>query len=136
MKKITYLLTLASSAMWAQETYPAVYYYYIQEKEAGISFFSDGHKKYVTLNSESSYALQSLSPNPANSQVQIHYQVEGATSSYISVTSVQNAVSNNYILNVSDCNLYTDVTTYTSRIYVVTFYCDGESVESKTLVMQ
>ncbi len=122
--------------MWAQETYPAVYYYYIKEKEAGISFFSDGHKDYFTLNSESSYALQSLSPNPANNQVPINYPVEGANSSYISVTSVQNAVSNNYILNIDDPNLSIDVSNYTSGIYVVTLYCDGEIVESKNLVLQ
>ena len=122
--------------MWAQETYPAVYYYYIEEKEAGISFFSERHKDYTIIISESSYAIQSLSPNPANSQVQIHYQFEGATSSYISITSVQNAVSNNYILNVDDPNFNIDVVNYTSGIYVVTLYCDGESVESKYLVVQ
>ncbi|MDQ7916132.1 hypothetical protein RBU60_00980 [Mesonia sp. MT50] len=76
----------------------------------------------------SPYALQSLSPNPANNQVQVAYQTQGATSAYLSITSTQTAVSNNYILNVNDSNLIIDVSTYVPGTYVMALSCDGEII--------
>lgn len=107
-----------------------------QEYKLEIIADSDGHKDYATINSESSYKLQSLSPNPANDQVQINYNAQGAISGYISITSTQTAVSNNYILNVNTPNLSIDVSTYTPGTYVVALFCDGEIVETKNLVIQ
>ncbi len=107
-----------------------------QEYKLEIIADSDGHKDYAIINSESLYTLQSLSPNPANDQVQVAYEAQGATSGYISITSTQTAVSNNYILNVNDPNLSVDVSSYTPGTYVVALFCDGKIVETKNLVIQ
>ncbi len=108
-----------------------------QEYKLEIIANSDGHKDYAMVNSESPYTLESLSPNPANNdQVQVNYKAEGAVSGYISITSTQTAVSNNYILNANDPNLSIDVSTYSPGTYVVALICDGEIIETKNLIIQ
>ncbi|MBW2960827.1 S8 family serine peptidase [Mesonia aestuariivivens] len=107
-----------------------------QEYKLEIIADSDGHKDYTSVNSESPYKLESLSPNPANDQVLVTYEAQGAVSGYISITSIQTAVSNNYILNVNNPDLNVDVSTYTPGIYVVALSCDGEIIETKNLIIQ
>ncbi|MGO2358532.1 MAG: S8 family serine peptidase [Mesonia sp.] len=107
-----------------------------QEYKLEIIAEADGYKDYAFIAVESPYALQSLSPNPANNQVQVAYQTQGATSAYLSITSTQTAVSNNYILNVSNNNLNIDVSSYPAGTYVIALSCDGEIIETKNLIIQ
>jgi len=97
---------------------------------------SDGHKDYTSVNSECPFKLESISPNPASSQIQICYLTQGANSSYISITSLQAAINNNYILNNTQSDITIDVSTYNTGIYIVTLVCDGQVIESKNLVIQ
>ena len=132
MKKITYLftylLTLASSAMWAQETYPAVYYYYIEEKEAEIRFYRVEHKVYAWLSSEIPFSFKGIDLNSFKERVQENHITQGTSLDQIRITSTPLADYDNYILNVNDPNLSVDVSNYASGIYVVTLYCDGEII--------
>lgn len=63
-----------------------------QEYKLEIIAEADGYKDYASIEVDSPYALQSLSPNPANNQVQVNYQIQGATSAYLSITSTQTAL--------------------------------------------
>ena len=76
------------------------------------------------------------STNPASSQVTINYQIFGADSGYISITSTQTAISNNYILGVNATSVNLDVSTYSTGNYVVALKCNGEIVETKNLIIQ
>ncbi|SEA43102.1 S8 family serine peptidase [Psychroflexus halocasei] len=107
-----------------------------QEYKLEIIADSDGHKDYALLNSDNLGQLTSISPNPANDQVQIDYQIQGVVSAYISITSIQTAESNNYVINLNDSNIDIDVSTYTSGSYVVALFCDGVNVETKNLIIQ
>ncbi|MGO3812303.1 hypothetical protein [Mesonia sp.] len=97
---------------------------------------ADGYKDYTNIYADSSYKLQSLSPNPASSQVTVNYQTAGADSGYINITSTQTAISNNYILDVNAASVNIDVSAYPTGTYVVALNCNGEIVETKNLIIQ
>ena len=107
-----------------------------QEYKLEVIAASDGHKDYTTVNSESPYKLESLSPNPASNQTEVCYNVGNASSAYIMVTSTQTAVSNNYIVNPNQTSLIIDVSNYPMGTYVVTLVVEGEIMEHKNLVIQ
>lgn len=97
---------------------------------------ADGYKDYTNIYADSSYKLQSLSPNPASSQVTVNYQTAGADSVYINITSTQTAISNNYILDVNAASVNIDVSTYPLGTYVVSLTCNGEIIATKNLIIQ
>jgi len=107
-----------------------------QEYKLEIIAESDGHKDYTTLNSKSPYHLGSISPNPASNQVQVDFNVKDASSAYIMITSTQTAVSNNYILDISQSKTNINISNYIPSTYVLSLVCNGEIVESKNLVIQ
>ncbi|MBW2960961.1 hypothetical protein [Mesonia aestuariivivens] len=80
--------------------------------------------------------MQSISPYPAINNVIINYQINGATSGYMSITSTQTAISNNYILDINATSVNIDVSVYPTGTYVVALKCNGEIVATKNLVIQ
>lgn len=95
----------------------------------------DGFKDYSEVEVKvHPYKLINLSPNPANSQVQINYDIENSSSAYIIVTGVTNGVSNNYVLNINSTQTKINLNNYQSGHYIITLVCDGKIVDSKNLI--
>lgn len=95
----------------------------------------DGFKDYGEVEVKvNPYKLIGLSPNPANSQIQVNYDIENSTSAYIMITGVTNGVSNNYVLNTNSTQTTISLNNYQSGHYVVTLVCDGQIIESKNLI--
>lgn len=95
----------------------------------------DGFKDYGEVEVKvNPYKLIGLSPNPANSQIQVNYDIENSTSAYIMITGVTNGVSNNYVLNTNSTQTTISLNNYQSGHYIVTLVCDGQIVDSKNLI--
>ena len=95
----------------------------------------DGFKDYSEVEVKvNPYKLISLSPNPANSQIQIDYDIENSTSAYLMITGVTNGVSNNYVLNTNSTQTIISLANYQYGNYIVTLVCDGQIVDSKNLI--
>lgn len=95
----------------------------------------DGFKDYSEVEVKvHPYKLINLLPNPANSQVQINYDIENSSSAYIIVTGVTNGVSNNYVLNINSTQTTINLNNYQSGHYIITLVCDGQIVDSKNLI--
>lgn len=95
----------------------------------------DGFKDYSEVDViVNPYKFISLSPNPANSQVQINYEIENSTSAYIIITGITNGVSNNYVLNTYSTQTSVNLNSYQSGHYIITLVCDGQIVDSKNLI--
>jgi len=95
----------------------------------------DGFKDYSEIKVKViPYKLISLSPNPANTEVQINYNIENSNSAYIMISGITNNISNNYLLNSNSSQKTIDLSSYQSGHYIVTLVCDGQMVESKNLI--
>lgn len=95
----------------------------------------DGFKDYSEINVKViPYKLISLSPNPANTEVQINYDIENSNSAYIMISGITNNISNNYLLNSNSSQKTIDLSSYQSGHYIVTLVCDGQIVNSKNLI--
>ncbi len=97
----------------------------------------DGFKDYSEIEVKvTPYKLISLSPNPANSSVQINYDIENSTSAYIMITGVTNNISNNYLLNNNSSQKIIDLSSYQSGHYIVTLVCEGQVVGTLNLIKE
>ena len=96
----------------------------------------DGFKDYkeVEISGNSPYALGSLVPNPASSQVTVSYDAASATSAYLMITNTATGSSNNHILNTANTQATLSLSAYPNGIYTVTLVCNGAIVESKNLI--
>lgn len=97
----------------------------------------DGFKDYdhvnVTLLPNS---LDLIVPNPASNNVSIQYTLNGVNSAYLRVTNYYGTVINNYILDVNSMQKTIDVSGYITGFYIISLVCDGQLVDSKTLIKQ
>lgn len=75
-----------------------------------------------------------MTPNPANNQVTINYDIENAENAYLMITNIINGTSNNYVLDVSSSSTTIDLNSYPIGNYSVTLVCNGQIVESKGLI--
>jgi subtilisin family serine protease len=95
----------------------------------------DGFKDYSEIEVEGiPFEIRSLSPNPANQSVLVNYYVASNSSSYLIVTDLSNAQSNNYILNPNASELTIDLSAYQAGTYSITLVSDGNIIESKNLI--
>lgn len=97
----------------------------------------DGFKDYDNVNiTLLPNTLDSIAPNPASNNAIIKYTLNGVNSAYIRVGSYFDNVQHNYILDVNNSQTTIDVSTYSTGAYVVSLICDGQVVDSKTLIKQ
>ena len=95
----------------------------------------DGFKDYAEVQvNVTPYKLISISPNPANSQITVNYDIENTASAYIMITNISNGTSNNYVLDVNSTSSTIALHNYQSGNYTVRLICDGEIIESKNLI--
>ncbi len=80
--------------------------------------------------------IESLSPNPAQNQVNVVYQAEDASSAYIMIMNQTGTISQNYIVDTSQSNQLIDISSYYNGIYTVILVCDGVARDAKNLVIQ
>jgi len=99
---------------------------------------ADGFKDYDEVEVKvNRYKIVSLSPNPANTNVTIAYDVEEANSAYLMIVGAFNFTpSNNYILNISQTQSNIDVSNYQTGIYTVALVVDGQIVDAMALMIQ
>ena len=98
----------------------------------------DGFKDYdeVEVN-VNRYKIESLSPNPANTNVSVEYDVEGANSAYLMIVGTSNfSSSNNYLINSTQTQTNIDVSNYQIGIYTIVLVIDGQIVDSTALMVQ
>jgi len=99
---------------------------------------ADGFKDYDEVEVKvNRYKITSLSPNPANTNVSIEYDVEGANSAYLMIVGASNFfTSNNYILNSALTQTNINVSNYPMGIYTVALVVDGQIVDAMALMIQ
>lgn len=95
----------------------------------------DGFKDYTDIVVEGvPFEIKSLSPNPANQNVLVTYHVASDSSSYLILTDLSNAQSNNYILDSNASELTIDLSNFQAGTYSITLVSDGNVIESKNLI--
>ncbi len=97
----------------------------------------DGFKDYdeVEVKLRPGY-IQTISPNPASTSINIDYKLNGATSSYLMVIGTTNSTSNNYIINSSENTISIDISGYQTGYYTIALVCDGQITDAKQLLKQ
>ena len=98
---------------------------------------TDGYKDYdeVTVNIMP-YHIESLIPNPVNSQLTVTYDAQGATSAYLMLVNQTTSNSDNYILDTEESSIGIDVSGLPTGLYSVILVCNGEIQSVKNLVKQ
>ncbi|WP_019039277.1 T9SS type A sorting domain-containing protein [Psychroflexus tropicus] len=95
----------------------------------------DGFKDYTDIVVQGiPIEIKSLSPNPATQNVQVNYHVASDSSSYLILTDLSNAQSNNYILNSNASELTIDLSNFQAGTYAITLVSNGNVIESKNLI--
>jgi hypothetical protein len=70
----------------------------------------------------------------ANQNALDNYYVASNSSSYLTVTDLNNGESNNYILKSNLSELTIDLSAYHAGTYSITLVSDGNIIESKNLI--
>ncbi len=90
-------------------------------------------------NGDFEYSIQdeilSMSPNPANGQVNIAYKATNASSAYIMITQPYGNTYN-YIIDVTQSNININLTGYQTGAYYAVLVCNGLVVDSKALIIE
>ena len=96
----------------------------------------DGIKDYdeIVVNVKE-YELKEIAPNPASGQVTIAYKANNASSAYLMVTQSY-GTTYNYILDVNQDNVNLNLENYQTGVYYVILICNGQAVDSKTLIVE
>ena len=99
---------------------------------------TDGYKDYDEVEIKvNRYKIISFNPNPANSNVSVEYDVDGAGSAYLMIVGLSNfSASNNYILNSTQKQTDINVSNYQTGIYTVALVVDGQIVDTMALIIQ
>lgn len=98
---------------------------------------ADGFKDYDEMEVKvNPFWIESLTPNPAQNQVNVVYQAEEASSAYFMIMDQTGTYSQNYIIDTSQSSQLIDVTSYLNGTYTVILVCDGLARDAKNLVIQ
>lgn len=97
----------------------------------------DGYKDYdeVEVKLKPS-TLDEIAPNPASNNATITYTLSDVSSAYIKIVGYYENVMYNHILDHNESQTTIDVSAYNTGFYVVSLICDGQVVDSKTLIKQ
>src|SRR5690606_28952325 len=97
----------------------------------------DGFKDYDEVNvTLKPSTLDQIAPNPASTNAVVTYTLNDVNSAYLRIQSYYENVAHNYILELNENQTTIDVSNYNTGFYVVSLICDGEIVDSKTLIKQ
>jgi hypothetical protein len=94
----------------------------------------DGFKDYDAATVQvRKYYINTLSPNPAHSIVNIDYHAAGASSGYVMLLNAATGVINSYIINPAQASTSINVSSYPVGIYTIVLVCNGQVADAKTL---
>ncbi|NBC57831.1 MAG: S8 family serine peptidase [Bacteroidetes bacterium] len=96
---------------------------------------SDGHKDYQTVETDDLRKIESISPNPAQSQVNIKYLIDEQDNAIIKLTHSSNGIFYNYILENTQDNIDIDLTNFTSGQYIVNLISGGQILDTQNLII-
>lgn len=98
---------------------------------------ADGHKDYYDIETEELIKIQSISPNPANTEIEVNYFVGNSSSAfYLRITSVSTGNQNNYLISGQSTTQTIDLNMYPMGIFIVSLVCDGHIIDSKNLIIE
>lgn len=106
---------------------------YRLEVISDIDGFKDYDEVSVTLRPST---LDQIAPNPASNNVTVTYTLNNVSSAHLRVQSYYENVAYNYPLDANNSQVTFNVSTYNTGFYVVSLVCDGQVVDSKTLIKQ
>lgn len=97
---------------------------------------TDGFKDYddVTITVKN-FWINQISPNPAENQTLVSYQIENASSAYLLVMNDFGTVFNNYILPLNSQSHNIDISNYIAGAYNVILVVNGVAVDAKNLIV-
>lgn len=95
----------------------------------------DGFKDYSEVEVKvTPYKFISMSPNPANSEVTLNYDIENSESAYIVLAGLNNNINNSYLLNTSSSQKTINLNNFPSGQYTIVLIVDGQVINSKNLI--
>lgn len=97
---------------------------------------SDGHKDYYSINTDDLRKIESISPNPADTEITVNYFVGNSGSAYLRITSVTTGSQNNYLINAQNTAHTIDLNAYPTGMYLVSLVYDGTIIDSKNLIIE
>ena len=98
---------------------------------------SDGFLSYdsLTVNIKDC-EIQSITPNPATTQITVQYKAENVSSAYLVITHPSGTPNDNYIINLSQNTKIISTSNYTTGNYNLILICDGQIKDTKVLSIQ
>jgi hypothetical protein len=111
---------------------PAATEQYKLEVIADADLYKDYDEVVVNINP---YKITSLSPNPATSSVNIHYDADEASSAYLMIYPASGSTGYSYIISTSSNQAQINVSNYTPGAYTVILVCDGAIVDTELLTI-
>lgn len=98
---------------------------------------SDGFKDYSEIEvTVKPYKFNSLSPNPANNEITLHYDIENCSTAHVVISNLNMGSTNNYTINPSTSTKTIDISNYPNGNYTVTLVVDNQIIDSKNLIKQ
>ena len=80
--------------------------------------------------------IQSISPNPATTQVTVQYKAENASAGYFVITHPSGTPNDNFILDINQNTKVINTSDYPSGNYNLILICDGQIKDTKVLSIQ
>ncbi len=97
---------------------------------------TDGFKDYdeVTVNVKE-YEITNITPNPANDEVTVEYEIEGVTFAYLLITKPYSTETETYILDIQQNQIILNVSNLPSGVYGCILVCNDQFVDQKLLLI-
>ena len=80
--------------------------------------------------------IQSISPNPATTQVTVQYKAENASAGYFVITHPSGTPNDNFILDINQNTKVINTSDYPAGNYNLILICDGQIKDTKVLSIQ
>jgi hypothetical protein len=98
---------------------------------------SDGFASYDSVTVKiKDCEIQSITPNPATTQIVVQYKAQNVSSGYLVITHPSGTPNDNFILNLSQNTKTINVSNYAAGNYNLILICDGEIKDTKVLSIQ
>ncbi len=98
---------------------------------------TDGFKDYDEVNVDvKKFYLNTLSPNPATTNINIGYNVQTAGSAYLMIVQPYGSAMYNYVLPAGSDSININTSVFAPGAYNVVLVCDGQAVDVKSFIVQ
>ncbi|MGM0636593.1 MAG: S8 family peptidase [Bacteroidota bacterium] len=95
----------------------------------------DGHKDYKEVETKDKRGLSSVSPNPANTTIEVGYLIAEEDNAYIMITNSATGSNHNYVINNEADSVSISVEHLQIGSYVVNLVIDGVIIDAKHLLI-